>query len=50
MNKTFYLLLTECIYVFCMGLRMSDYLPAQHLMTDFDNKRSLFTARYELDL
>ena len=29
---------------------MRDYLPMQHLLTAFYNKRSVFTARYEPDL
>jgi len=35
----FYVLSTQCIYVFCMDLRTnSDYFPTQHQLTGFYNR------------
>jgi hypothetical protein len=47
----FYVLPTQCIYVFCMDLRTnSDYFPTQHLLIGFYNRDEVLTARYELGL
>jgi len=36
--QQFYLLSTQCIYVFCVDLRTnSDYFPIQHKLTGFYN-------------
>jgi len=35
----FYVLPTQCIYVFCVDLRInSDYFPIQHYLTSFYNR------------
>jgi len=43
--KQFYVLPTQCIYVFCVDLRTnSDYFPIQHSMNGFYNRDlSLYT-------
>ena len=48
-RSTFYVLPTQCIYVFCVDLRTnSDYFTVQHWLVGFCNRRSVFTARYVL--
>jgi len=38
-SSTFYVLPTQCIYVFCVDLRTnSDYFTVQHLLTGFYNR------------
>ena len=50
-RSTFYVLPTQCIYVFCVDLRTnSDYFTVQHWMVGFYNHDGVFTARYELSL
>ena len=47
----FYVLPTQCIYVFCVDLRTnSDYFPKLHLRVGFYNRRSVFPARQGLGL
>jgi len=47
--QQFYVLPTQCIYVFCVDLRTnSDYFPLQ--LTSFYNPDGVFTARYGLEL
>ena len=47
----FYVLHTQCIYVFRVDLRTnSDYFPIQHQLTGFCNRDGVFTARYGLYL
>jgi uncharacterized cysteine cluster protein YcgN (CxxCxxCC family) len=37
--QQFYVLPTQCIYVFCVGLRTnSDYFPIHHQLTGFSNR------------
>ena len=49
--QQFYVLPTQCIYVFCVDLRRnSNYLPIQHKVTSFCNRDGVFTARYELNI
>jgi hypothetical protein len=37
--QQFYVLATQCMYVFCVDLRTnSDYFPIQHLLTGFYNR------------
>jgi len=46
--QQFYVLPTQCIYVFCVDLRInSDYFPIQHSLTGLYNRDGVFTARYE---
>ena len=48
-RSTFYVLPTQCIYVFCVDLRTnSDYFTVQHWLVGFYNWDALFTARYGL--
>jgi len=48
-RSTFYVLPTQCIYVFCLDLRTnSDYFIVQHWLVGFYNRRCVFTARYVL--
>ena len=47
----FYVLHTQCIYVFRVDLRTnSDYFPIQHQLTGFCNRDGVFTARYGLGI
>ena len=47
--QQFYVLPTQCIYVFCVDLRTnSDYFPIQHIQTGPFNGSKLFSMRYEL--
>jgi len=50
--QQFYVLPTQCVYVFCVDLRTnSDYFPIQYCLTGFfKQRRSVFTARYGLEL
>jgi hypothetical protein len=44
--QQFYVLPTQCIYVFCVGLRTnSDYFPIQHLLTDLYNRDGVCLLR-----
>jgi len=48
-RSTFYVLPTQCVYVFCVDLRKnSDYFTIQHWLTCFYNRDGMFTARYVL--
>ena len=48
-RSTFYVLPTQCIYVFCVDLRTnSDYFTVHHWLVGFYNWDSVFTARYVL--
>jgi len=48
-RSTFYVLPTQCIYVFCVDLRTnSDYCTVQHWLVGFYNWDGVFTARYVL--
>ena len=41
-----YVLPTQCIYVFCMDLRInSDYFPVQHLLIGFYNRDGVCLLR-----
>ena len=43
--QQFYVLPTQCIYVFCVDLRTnSDYFPIQHKLTGFYNRDSVYCA------
>jgi len=43
--QQFYVLPTQCIYVFCVDLRTnSDYFPIQYYLTDFYNRDLTFKA------
>ena len=47
--QQFYVLPTQCNYVFCVDLRTnSHYFPIQHYLTGFYNQDEVFTARYGL--
>jgi len=47
--STFYILPTQCVYVFCVDLRAnSDYFTVQHWLIGFYNRDGVFTARYVL--
>ena len=49
-RSTFYVLPTQCIYVFCEYLRTnSDYFPTM-IVFIFKSRLSVFTERYDLDL
>jgi hypothetical protein len=50
--QQFYVLPTECIYVFCVDLRINrDDFPIQHKLIGFYNRAGgVFTARYGLNL
>ena len=49
--QQFYVLPTQCIYVFCVDLRTnSDYFTIQHELTGLYNRDGVFTARYGLGL
>ena len=49
--QPFYVLPTQCIYVFCVDLRTnSDYFPVQYYLTGFYNRDIVYIARYELSL
>jgi len=49
--QQFYALPTQCIYVFCMDLRIcSDYFPIQHQLSGFYNRDGVFTEWYGLDI
>jgi len=44
--QQFYVLPTQCIYVFCVDLRTnSDYLPIQHSPTDLYNRDGVCLLR-----
>jgi len=48
-RSIFYVLPTQCIYVFCVDLRTnSDYFTVQHWLVGFCNWDGVFTARYVL--
>ena len=48
-RSTFYVLPTQCIYVFCVDLRTnSDYFTVQHWLVGFYNRRCVFITLYEL--
>jgi len=50
-RSTFYVLLTQCIYVFYIYLRTnSDVRPIQHKLLGFYTRNEVFPARYELSL
>jgi len=50
-RSTFYVLPTQCIYVFCVDLRTnSEYFAVLHWLVGFYNRDGVFTARYGLDL
>jgi hypothetical protein len=47
--QQFYVLPTQCVYVFCVDLRInSDYFPIQ--LTGFYNRDGVFTVRYGLNV
>ena len=49
--QQFYVLPTQCIYVFCVDLRKnSHYFPIQHQLTLLYNRYVVFTARYRLHI
>ena len=49
--QQFYVLPTQCIYVFCVDLRTnSDLCHLQHKLIVFYNGDEVFTARYDLGL
>jgi len=44
--QQFYVLPTQCIYVFCVDLRTnSDYFPIQHQLTGFYNRDGVCLLR-----
>jgi hypothetical protein len=48
-RSTFYVLPTQCIYVFCVDLRTNSYyFTVQHWLVGFCNWDGVFTARYVL--
>jgi hypothetical protein len=46
LRSTFYVLSTQCIYVFCVDLRTnSDYFPVQHWLVSFYNRDGVCLLR-----
>jgi hypothetical protein len=46
-----YALATQCVYVFCIYMRInSDLCHLQHNLIGFCNRNEVFTARYKLGL
>ena len=49
--QQFYVLPTQCIYVFCVDLRAkSDYFPIQNYLFGFHIRDGVSTVRYGLGL
>jgi len=48
--QQFYVLPTQCIYVFCVDLRTkSHHFAIQHYLIGFCNSDGVFTARYGMN-